>query len=289
MARFIKSLKNLGKALTGQDINSGHLNDVLDEIAGNVTEDGGLASKADLVSGKVPAEQLPSYVNDVINGYLYEGAFYSDSEHTEEIEGEDGKIYVDLVTNNSYRWNGLAYIRVNEVDLSNYYTKGEDDELLGAKQDKLPTIVNDKYLHTNATTGALEWSDAGGGKYLHLCEFTYGFQKYFTFYIDEKDTASTTDFQAYLTSLNISVNKVYPIISGNAGVGAYGGNVFQDLVYYGLYISDSYFYMAGYATLHTFTTDGSTITITHTTKASNNTRDSLTTVFSTFSFITIAL
>lgn len=29
------------------------------------------------------------------------------------------------------------------------------------KQDKLPTVVNDKYLHTNASTGALEWVDSG--------------------------------------------------------------------------------------------------------------------------------
>ena len=27
----------------------------------------------------------------------------------------------------------------------------------------LPTVVNDRYLHTNATTGALEWSVVQGG------------------------------------------------------------------------------------------------------------------------------
>lgn len=39
------------------------------------------------------------------------------------------------------------------------YTKEEVDGLLDEKQDVLPTVVNDKYLHTNSTTGALEWSD----------------------------------------------------------------------------------------------------------------------------------
>ena len=31
------------------------------------------------------------------------------------------------------------------------------------KQDALPTVVNDRYLHTNASTGALEWSSVSGG------------------------------------------------------------------------------------------------------------------------------
>ena len=31
------------------------------------------------------------------------------------------------------------------------------------KQDALPTVVNDKYLHTNALTGELEWSSVSGG------------------------------------------------------------------------------------------------------------------------------
>ena len=42
-------------------------------------------------AGKVPEAQLPSYVDDAIEGYLYEGHFYADSAHTEEITGERGK------------------------------------------------------------------------------------------------------------------------------------------------------------------------------------------------------
>lgn len=68
--------------------------------------------KADLVGGKVPASELPSYVDDVIEGYLYNGAFYEDAEHTDEITAEQGKIYVDLSTNESYRWSGTQYVRV---------------------------------------------------------------------------------------------------------------------------------------------------------------------------------
>ena len=71
-----------------------------------------LPSKADLVGGKVPASELPSYVDDVIEGYYDENAdkFYEDAQHTTEITPETGKIYVDLTDDKSYRWSGSTYI-----------------------------------------------------------------------------------------------------------------------------------------------------------------------------------
>ncbi len=69
--------------------------------------------KADLVDGKVPASQLPSYVDDIIEGYLYEGSFYEDTQHTELIEPEGGKLYVNLDDNKEYRWSGSAYSQTN--------------------------------------------------------------------------------------------------------------------------------------------------------------------------------
>lgn len=73
-----------------------------------------ISTKADLVDGKVPSAQLPSYVDDSIEGYYYEGAFYEDSEHTTVIVGEAGKIYIDLTANKSYRWTGTVYARIDE-------------------------------------------------------------------------------------------------------------------------------------------------------------------------------
>lgn len=67
-------------------------------------------------SGKVPESQLPSYVDDVIEGYYYNGAFYSDSTHTTEITPETGKIYVDLTDNKTYRWSGSVYVCVGGED-----------------------------------------------------------------------------------------------------------------------------------------------------------------------------
>ncbi len=59
--------------------------------------------KADLVDGKVPSSQLPSYVDDVI-----EVANYAALPST----GETGKIYLTLDNNKIYRWSGSAYIEI---------------------------------------------------------------------------------------------------------------------------------------------------------------------------------
>lgn len=75
-----------------------------------------LAGKADLVNGKVPASELPSFVDDVIEGY-YDSTldkFYENELKTVEITPETGKIYVDLGSTPSatYRWSGSTYVPV---------------------------------------------------------------------------------------------------------------------------------------------------------------------------------
>lgn len=78
-------------------------------------------------SGKVPSAQLPSYVDDVIEGYYYNGAFYSDSAHTTAITPESGKIYVDITDpahSLSYRWSGSAYVNIsNPIDIDDTLTQ----------------------------------------------------------------------------------------------------------------------------------------------------------------------
>lgn len=60
--------------------------------------------KADLVNGLVPASQLPSFVNDVL-------------EFTTIVDfptnGETDKIYLAKDTNKIYRWSGSEYVQVN--------------------------------------------------------------------------------------------------------------------------------------------------------------------------------
>lgn len=65
----------------------------------------GLELKADLVDGKVPASQLPSFVDDVLE-YANLAAFPA--------TGEASKIYVTLDTNLTYRWTGTAYVQISE-------------------------------------------------------------------------------------------------------------------------------------------------------------------------------
>lgn len=66
--------------------------------------------------GKVPSSQLPSYVDDVLEGYLNDGQFYVESAHTTQITAESGKIYVDLTDgkNITYRWSGTAYVEISK-------------------------------------------------------------------------------------------------------------------------------------------------------------------------------
>lgn len=55
-------------------------------------------------SGKVPASQLPSYVDDVLE-YDNKAAFPE--------TGEAGKIYIAKDTNLQYRWSGTAYVEIS--------------------------------------------------------------------------------------------------------------------------------------------------------------------------------
>lgn len=63
-----------------------------------------IAAKADLVGGKVPAAQLPSYVDDVLE-YDTMSAFPA--------TGESGKIYVAMDVNKTYRWSGTQYVEIS--------------------------------------------------------------------------------------------------------------------------------------------------------------------------------
>jgi hypothetical protein len=63
-----------------------------------------LSGKADLVDGKVPSSQLPSYVDDVVE---------ADSLAALPATGETSKIYVTKDTNKTYRWTGSVYVEIS--------------------------------------------------------------------------------------------------------------------------------------------------------------------------------
>ena len=73
-------------------------------------------------NGVVPASQLPSYVDDVIEGYYNASKFYktkttsdTGATYSDEITPESGKIYVDLNTDKTYRWSGTAYSVISDT------------------------------------------------------------------------------------------------------------------------------------------------------------------------------
>lgn len=105
----------------------------------------GQTGKADLVDGKVPAAQLPSYVDDVIEGYLNNGTFYEDASHAKPISPEKGKIYTDLHTEKTFRWGGTAY-----VEISKSLALGETPETAYAG-DKGKKNRDDLDAHTGAS------------------------------------------------------------------------------------------------------------------------------------------
>ena len=81
-------------------------------------------------NGTVPASQLPSYVDDIIEVYatytvdatggLTNIQLYSDAAHTRPITGESGKIYVNIASGEpsyQFRWSGTAFVDSNTSSL----------------------------------------------------------------------------------------------------------------------------------------------------------------------------
>lgn len=108
-----------------------------------------LEKKADLIGGKVPAEQLPSYVDDVIDitsfitktelvnnigkanytnksfiinsptsDFLYNKIVNTNANISQNdwsiIDPEDGKIYINESNNHSYRWSGSSFVDLDK-------------------------------------------------------------------------------------------------------------------------------------------------------------------------------
>lgn len=109
-----------------------------------------LLGKADLVGGLIPSSQLPSYVDDIVEGYKLGNVFYTDSSYNTEVIPATGKIYVDLTSgqaNKQYRYTGSAYIQV-----TNGFIASSDDLIEGianlffttARQDAISLALSKK-------------------------------------------------------------------------------------------------------------------------------------------------
>ena len=76
---------------------------------------------ASAITGVIAAANLPSFVDDVLEGYYgSDGVFYqhhdaSTGKYSDAYTGESGKIYVNLNDNKTYRWSGSAYVVISET------------------------------------------------------------------------------------------------------------------------------------------------------------------------------
>ena len=144
---------------TKEEVSAGKL-DYTAENAANKGKANGYASLDE--NGKVPADQLPSYVDDVLE-FASKTNFPS--------KGEKGKIYVDLSTENIYRWSGSAYTEISpslitQADIKKLQGVQEGAEKNNVTQAMISTW-NGKitswdvaYAEITPGTGGAKWSAA---------------------------------------------------------------------------------------------------------------------------------
>ena len=85
------------------DTQDSSLQDQIDSKADAASVTQPLSTKADLINGVIPTSQLPSYVDDVLN--------FPDLASFPSL-GEDGKIYIAVDVNKTYRWGGSSYVEI---------------------------------------------------------------------------------------------------------------------------------------------------------------------------------
>jgi len=92
----------------------------INEIVDSKGQPNGIASIDS--TGKIFADQLPSYVDDVVE-YTNFVSF--------PVTGEAGKIYVDTMSSISYRWSGSVYTAISSGDVDWQYVRATPTTLAG--------------------------------------------------------------------------------------------------------------------------------------------------------------
>lgn len=164
-------------------------------------------TKADLVDGKVPSSQLPSYVDDVLE--------YSDLAHFPE-EGEAGKIYVAQDTGYTYRWSGSVYVQIGGQDLSDYATKDYVSTAIDNAKELPATLgTAGQVLTVNGTATGVEWANAASGSLNYMYAVIIGSQSVpnpqnpklaFTLYVQSDKELTTSNILTELQKNHYNVN-----------------------------------------------------------------------------------
>ena len=118
---------------TKQEVSAGKLDYTAENVANKGKANGYASLGGD---GKVPADQLPSYVDDVLE-------FESKSKFPSA--GEKGKIYVDLSTENIYRWSGSAYVEISPSLITQAEIKKLQGIEVGAEKNNVTQAMIEKW------------------------------------------------------------------------------------------------------------------------------------------------
>ncbi len=172
----VKSVLSAAKLTTARTINGVSFDGTSNIVVSDATkipisDKGAVNGVATLgADGKIPALQLPSYVDDVLE---------YNSLPDFPVTGEKGKLYVALDTNKIYRWSGSAYVHITSgavdsvngrVGLVNIINNdvtlavGKDltDAIKYSEADKVLTDVNKVNLSTDtslaASAGQITWN-----------------------------------------------------------------------------------------------------------------------------------
>ena len=166
--------------------------------------------------GLVPSSQLPSYVDDVIEGYAtYEVSetgklsnikLYSDPDHANPITGESGKIYLNITPDKppyQFRWSGTQFVDSNTSSLILGEVTGTAYD--GAKGRKATAITNSI---PNTIVDTIEFGQA----YADYVQLKYHY--YRKEFVTDRDDSYKAQPHKYV-DIPIATNKLAGVMSSN--------------------------------------------------------------------------
>lgn len=131
-----------------------HKEDAEDIIPANRLD---LSTKADLVNGKVPVEQLPSFVDDILE---------FESLELFPTQGETGKLFLAKNSNKVYRWSGSVYVDITQSEtdtLDNVAKRGNLSSVSVSIKDINATLDYNAVGDSNISFGNMNPAATGTG------------------------------------------------------------------------------------------------------------------------------
>lgn len=167
-------------------------------------------------NGLVPSNQLPSYVDDVIEAYatydisetgkLSNIKLYSDPDHANPITGESGKIYLNITQDEpsyQFRWSGTQFVDSNTSSLILGEVTGTAYD--GAKGRKATAITNSI---PNTIVDTIEFGQA----YADYVQLKYHY--YRKEFVTDQDNSYKAQPHKYV-DIPIATNKLAGVMSSN--------------------------------------------------------------------------